>query len=115
MDLTYNKLRKVLGVFIKNPTLKQALSGQIEGKGLDGLQIIDVLDLIYDSGADVEILEILTDASADMIDVDTAFEVFSGFFTSIGSSWSKFSGLLTNIASRQNDKPDPATISKNSK
>ncbi len=92
MNLTYTKLRKVIGVIVKNPKLKAAVS-KLNGK-MTELSFGDMLELVYDSNADMEILNILTDGEAESLCADAAFEAFRDFFTSMSGSLEKLKGLL---------------------
>ena len=92
--LSYAKLRRVLSVFLSNQILRTELDNMLSGKEITELSF---LDIIFESKADVEILNILTDGNSDDIPADEAIEVFTDFFLTIKASWQKFKNLLSDL------------------
>ena len=99
MDLSYAKLRKVLSVFLKNPVLRKGLEDLLSGKQKQ-FDELGFLDLFDESQADIEILQILTNRSADEVSAEDATGVFADFFCSIKLSWEKFKPLLKALGLR---------------
>ena len=92
--LSYAKLRRVLSVFLSNQILRTELDNMLSGKEITELSF---LDIIFESKADVEILNILTDGNSDDIPADEAIEVFTDFFLTIKASWQKLKPLLSSL------------------
>ena len=98
--LTYDTFRRIVGVFVKNEKLKQTIEKIGSLDDIDeffGHGIIGLIEIVYDSNADVEIIEILTGTPVTELDMVKGFEVLSDFFTSIIDSWQRLKPLLANF------------------
>ncbi len=112
-QLTYDTFRRVFGVFLKNEKLKETLSklkNMDDVEDFAGLGILGLIELVYDSRADVEIIEILLGVPIEQAGLDQSFEVLGDFFTNIITSWQKFKPLLANFESKLGD---PQSTSSN--
>ncbi|MCD4818652.1 MAG: hypothetical protein K8S23_08160 [Candidatus Cloacimonetes bacterium] len=96
MDLSYAKLRKVLSVFLKNKVLRTTLNELLKGKQKE-IDELGFLDMLEESKADIEILEILTEKKPEDVSAVEAFETYALFFCSIKASWQKFKPLLDGL------------------
>lgn len=105
MKLTYNQLREILGTLITSDTIKATLGELISsGKTINEME---VLDLIYQSNVDGQILTILGH-DPDTIDAIQGMEVILSFFAYIRGNSEKFSGFLSNFAfPKAEEKPHP--------
>lgn len=99
MILTYSKLRKVLSILLQNKTLRESLVELLSGKEKE-LDELAFLDLLEDSKADLQILEILTEQKVEDIPAEEALGVFADFFCSIKSSWERFKPVLSSLGLR---------------
>ncbi len=108
--LSYDTFRRVVGVFVKNESLKKGIQrlGGLEDP--ENFSITGLVTLVYDSNADVEIIEILTGTPVTELDMVKGFEVLSDFFTSIIDSWQRLKPLLASFGL---NLPDTKSTSSN--
>lgn len=99
MVLTYSKLRKVLSILLQNKALRESLVELLSGREKE-LDELGFLDLLEDSKADLEILEILTEHKVEDIPAEEALGVFADFFCSIKNSWERFKPVLSSLGLR---------------
>ncbi len=106
MKLTYNQLREILGTLITSDTIKATLGELISsGKTINEME---VLDLIYQSNVDGQILTILGH-DPDTIDAIQGMEVILSFFAYMRTNSAKFSGFLSSFASHNPESKDQPT------
>jgi hypothetical protein len=96
VNLSYAKLRKCLAVFLKNKVLREKLEGLIAGKEQE-ISVLGLMDLLDESEADTEIIEILTGKKASEIEADEAVGVISDFFLSMQRSLERLRPMLSSI------------------
>lgn len=88
LKLTYSQLRDILGLVITNQTTRVTLGDLLSGKQF-ACSELELLDLIYSSKIDLELLQILTGEDASQLDAFAAVEVIAAFFAYMRASWPK--------------------------
>lgn len=96
MKLSYSKLRKVFSVCLQNHTFRLVLEELLAGNTSE-ITEFEMLDLLVESEADLEVLEILTDKSPDSIPPEEAIDTFRVFFCSTRSTWQRLQPLLEDL------------------
>lgn len=96
MDLSYAKLRRVLSVCLKNQTFRLFIEELINNNASE-ISELELLDLLDESEADLEVLEILTDKSPETIPPEQAIDTFRNFFCSMKNSWKRLQPLLEDL------------------
>lgn len=96
LTLTYHQLRSILAITVTNGTIRATLEDLIAGKELH-ITELDFVDLIIASGADTQLLEIISGQDPALIDALDAMEYVAAFFTYIKSNSAKFSAMLASF------------------
>jgi len=113
MTLTYSQLRSILSLVITSTPIKLKLDDLLAGRDLSFTES-SLLELIFESNIDSDIIRILTNQDPADMDAFQAIEVISDFFAYMKANSKKLSGWLSSIASNQAPNP-PKRPSKNSK
>ncbi len=94
--LTYNQLRNILGLAVSNEKIKLTLNDFFSGKTVKTSET-EILELIYESGIDLDLISILSGKvlnELDELDATEGVEYIFDFFAYIGANKAKFSGWL---------------------
>lgn len=94
--LTYNQLRQILALTMSNSKLKASIGDFLSGK-LTDMTEVDLIDMIYQSEVDKEVIGILANRNADEMDAIEAMEYISDFFGYIRANKAKFNGWLASL------------------
>lgn len=100
IKLTYNQLRQILGLVITNGEVRVRIGEIINGTtGI--IEESDLLDLIYKSGIEKDVIHILSGKDPDTLDAIEALEYLASFFAYIRVNKPKFASWLESIGLKQ--------------
>lgn len=111
-QLSYAQLRKILGIGLANGTIRGKLDDLLSGK-LSGLSELEILELIQESEADVEMVRILSGQNPEELDAMEAMEYIAAFFGYIRANSARFNSWLGSLGLKL--EKEPATRRKNLK
>lgn len=102
-----------MGLAVSNQTIRMKLSDFLGGK-MTKISEIELMDLIYESQIDTELIRILSGKDPDTIEAFEGIEYITAFFAYFASNKPRFSALLASIG-YQVQQTAPSTRSKVSK
>jgi hypothetical protein len=109
--LSYGQLRAILGLALENGKIKARFEDFLTGK-LMKLNELELLELVRDSGADLELLRILTSSDPAEIDAVDALETVAAFFAYWRASKPRLAGWLGSLGFAVEEKTTPSRGSK---
>lgn len=103
IQLSYSQLRQILAITLSNDTIRTKLSDVLIGSLSIGE--MEVVELIKDSGADLELIRILSGQDPETMDAVDAVEWILSFFEYIRASLPKLMPWLESMGLKA--KPTP--------
>jgi hypothetical protein len=110
INLTYSQLRQILSITLSNQHIRLKLADVFMGK--TELTELALIETIVNSGADLELVRILSGQDPESMDATEAMGWILAFFGYIRASWPKLKPWLGSIISVEEPKK---TASKSSK
>jgi hypothetical protein len=111
MKLTYGQLRTILGLALENGTVRLRLEDFLTGK-LVNLNELELLELVRESGVDLELLRILTGTDPTTLDAVEALETIAAFFAYWWASKPRLDGWLGSLGFAVSAATTPSRGSK---
>jgi hypothetical protein len=111
MKLTYSQLRAILGLALENEKIKARFEDVLTGK-LVNLNEMELLELLRESGVDLELLRILTGSDPAEIDAVEALETIAAFFAYWRASKPRLQGWLGSLGFAVSSVTTPSRGSK---
>jgi hypothetical protein len=111
MKFSYGQLRAILGLALENGTVRLRLEDFLTGK-LVNLNEMELLELVRESGVDLELLHILTGSDPATLDAVDALETVAAFFAYWRASKPKLDGWLGSLGFAVTSATTPSRGSK---